>query len=404
MGTSNLNVRVAARTFEVDSQLVDDDLFILGGKMAGVCYMPEDYFDGKIQNEEKAENRANNTCASGHHSVFDHCSITFQISGIPKIMAMLLNSTEQYTTSEKSARYTVMKPETELENELYESWISKFDTRIKEVYPDIDDKTRHKLALENARYLISVFTPTHMMWTTTYRQAAYIIGWLGILEEQTKNLNGDFNKKLSYWCKTLREALENVTKSNTHIRDNKNRTFEFPIIQSKGLHIDNKEIIGDVYQITYLASFAQLAQLHRHRTIHYEMDFSGETATEYGVYIPPIIRGTELEEEWVRDFNRLAYCYPQGTLVKVLEQGRAIKFFEKCKERLCGRAQLEVMQNSALQMQKFIDNRDNLSSETLKALKEVTDNFSVTTKCHMDGIKCTEVCRWAGTKALDRLI
>lgn len=400
-----LDIKVVARTFETNEKSSDEDLFVLGGKMAGVCYMPEDYFDGKIQNEDKAINRANNTCLSGHHSVFDHGSITFQISGLPKIMAMLLNSTEQYTTSEKSARYTVMKPETELENEIYDKWKEKFNNRIKEVYTDIDDKTRSKLALENARYMISVFTPTHMMWTTTYRQVAYIIKWLEKLEIRCTGLEGEFNHKIAYWCKELSTLLKKETNSYTHIIDNKDREFEFMAYQSKGVHIaDTDEIIGDVYQVKSLQSFAQLAQQQRHRTIHYEFDFDGINANQWGVYIPPIIRGTELEAEWIEDFKKVAYCYPQGTMVLVLEQGRAIKFFEKCKERLCGRAQLEIMQESRELMQKFINNRSKLSPESRQALKKVTINNEVVTKCMMKGINCTERCMWNGCKALNRLI
>lgn len=401
----DLGLKVIARTFEVDSKLSDEDLFTFGGKMAGVCYMPEDYFDSKIQDEAKANNRANNNVASGHHSVFDHANITFQISGLPKIMAMLLNSTEQYTTSEKSARYTVMQPETELELDIYNKWKDILKVQIATKYSDrFDDKTITKLAQENARYLISVFTPTHMTWTTSYRQVAYVIGWLGKLYENTKKLDGEFNRKLADWCLKLKKAFESEIGAQDHILDNKAREFEFFTIQSYNQEIVAKDIIADVYQVTYLASFAQLAQLQRHRTIHYEMQFDGKDAHQFGVYVPPIIAGTELEAEWKADFEKVAYCYPQGTLVKVLEQGRAIKFFEKCKERLCGRAQLETMRNTVNLMQRFIDNRDNLSNRTQVALDKVTVNGKVASKCMMQGIHCGEKCTWGGLSAFDRLI
>ena len=400
----SLEVKAIARTAEITSNNGDENLFTLGGKMAGICYMPEDYFDTKIQNENAAIKRANMTSGSGHHSVFDHGSITLQISGLPKIMAMLLNSVEQYTTSEKSARYTIMKPETDLELEIYNKWTDIFNKRIAEVYPEIDDKTRSKLSIENARYLISVFTPTHMAWTVTYRQLAYTIGWLDRLASNCSKLDGEFNKKLAYWCGILSEAFKSESGCYKHIVDNKNRDFEFFTYQSYGMHIDDVEEIGEMYQITYLASFAQLAQLHRHRTIHYEMDFSGDNANEFGVYIPPIIRNTKFEAEWLEDFKRVAYCYPQGTLVKVLEQGRAVKFFEKCKERLCGRAQLEIAMNTAEWMNKFINaDPDNFSKKTLKLMDKVAPN-KVVTKCCMDGITCKEVCMWKAQHGLDRLI
>lgn len=397
-----LSIKVVAKTTEVGEQTTD--LFTLGGKMAGVCYMPEDYFDGKIQDTEKAQSRANMTSSSGHHSVFDHGNITFQISGIPKIMAMLLNSTEQYTTSEKSARYTVMKPETELEEQIYEKWKHRFEERIAEVYPEIDEKTRAKLALENARYLISVFTPTHMMWTTSFRQVAYVITWLDKLQNSSNSLEGDFNQKISSWCKLLKEEFISVIPECMVIKENKNRTFEFMTYQATGKQIDAEEVIGDMYQTTYLASFAQLAQLHRHRTIHYELEFSGDSALEYGVYIPPIIRNTVLEALWLADFERVAYCYPQGTMVKVLEQGRALKFFDKCKERLCGRAQLEVAYNTKELMEKFIYYKHRLSSGVRQELEKVTLHTEVCTKCAMKDITCMERCMWGASQGLNRLI
>lgn len=401
----SLELKVIARTFETDTKLSDEDLFVFGGKMAGICYMPENYFDEKIQNEEAATKKANFTCNSGHHSVFDHASMTFQISGLPKIMAMLLNSTEQYTTSEKSARYTIMKPETQLELDTYNKWQAIFNQAILDKYgSDIDDKTRSKLSLENARYMISVFTPTHMAWTTTYRQAAYVVGWLDKLHDNCTKLEGEFNKKLAYWCKELSIALKSEIGSHLHIKENKNRSFEFFTVQSFNKSITNLEEIGDMYQTVYLASFSELAQLQRHRTIHYEMEFNGVDAGQFGAYIPPIIRGTDREQEWLDDFNALRYCYPQCTLVKVLEQGRAIKFFEKSKERLCGRAQLEIMQNTIQTMNKFIENKDKLSDIERQALDSVTYNNKVCTKCMMKGINCQETCMWGANKSLDRLI
>ena len=400
-----IEAKVIALTNEVNTtdKVDDSHLFIYGGKAAGVCYMPEDYFDGKIQNEATATKRAMGTCSSGHHSVFEHGSLSLQISGIPKIMAMLLNSTEQYSTSEKSARYTVMRPETQLENDIYDKWKIKFEQAIEEARPDIDAKTRSKLALENARYMISVFTPTHMIWTTNYRQLAYVIDWLARLAVKCAELGGDFNRKLAESCDELRNTFEELTTSYGYIHDNKDRDFEFLTYQSTGHSIEEAEYIGDVYQTTYLASFAQVAQLHRHRTIHYEIEFNGD-ATQFGVYVPPIIAGTDMEAEWKEDFEKVAYCYPQGTLVKVLEQGRAIKFFDKCKERLCNRAQLEIMNNSKELMEKFIANKDKLSIRTQEALDKVAPNGKVVTKCMMCGIKCTEQCGNPGNKALNRLI
>lgn len=400
-----IEAKIIAITNEVGQQEKDTNLYVFGGKMAGICYMQENYFDSKIHDAEGALNRANLVNGSGHHSVFDHTNITFQLSGIPKILAMVLNSTEQYTTSEKSARYTQMKPETQLEVEIYNKWVKKFEDRITELYSDrIDDKTRHKLAMENARYLTSVFTPTHMAWTTSYRQVEYIIEWLERLADGCTGKQGDFNKKLAGGATELREALADCVQGLAVIKDNKDRDIEFMPFQVFDTYEDVQESILDVYQITYKVSFSSLAQLQRHRTIHCEMYFKGETAQEYGVFIPPIIRDTEMAEEWVADFNQVAYCFPQGTLVRVVEQGRAIKFFDKCKERLCGRAQLETSLNCKEQLQKFIDNRDKLSQRTRQQLDKIVKDQEILTKGKMEGMKCSEGCTWGCAEAFTRLV
>ena len=61
--------------------------------------------------------------------------------------------------------------------------------------------------------------------------------------------------------------------------------------------------------------------------------------------------------------------YPQGTLVSVTEQGLFEDFVLKSKERMCGRAQLEIMRITEQLTQKFVENADNLSTANKKRLK-----------------------------------
>ena len=399
-----MEVKVIARTVEVglEPSNLSEDMFTLGGRAAGVCYMPEDYFDSKIHNTVTAVKRANFNIGSGHHSPFDHGNITLQISGIPKIMAMILNSTEFYTTSEKSARYTVMKPETETELNIYNKWVALLDDKIAKIYPDIDDKSRNKLAMENARYMISVFTPTHMLYTTSFRQLSYLTTWLNSLIANLKIRSNKFNDRLTPYCEELANEFYKLT--SEIVVDNKAGKFQFLVKQYGGHSIPAEEYFKDQYQTSYLASFAQLAQAQRHRTIHYEMEFSGENPGEFGCFIPPIIKNTELETEWIGDFYTLAPYFPQGTLVKVLEQGRVYWFLNKCKERLCGRAQLEIAQQTAKTMEKIIKHRSELSLDMQNELDKCIDNNEVCTKCKFKEFTCKEPCRWGALHGLDRLI
>jgi thiaminase len=99
------------------------------------------------------------------------------LEGIPKILAMILNNEKVYNTSEKSARYTKMNPSKE-EKELYEKWINIYKEKISVEYPKIDEKRVEKLAQENARYLISIFTPATIMgYTVNFCQLNYIVHW-----------------------------------------------------------------------------------------------------------------------------------------------------------------------------------------------------------------------------------
>jgi hypothetical protein len=175
-------------------KLTKDDAIKFGGKSAGICYMPDDIKTLFSEPEEKTLKRANMTLSSGHHSVFDHTTFNLALEGIPKIIAMILNNEGMYTTSEKSARYTKMTP-SEREEALYEKWIEIYKTEIAKQYPNIDEKKVKKLAQENARYLISVFTPaTTMEYTVSLRQLNYIVHWF---ESYVKNEeDNEFNKKL----------------------------------------------------------------------------------------------------------------------------------------------------------------------------------------------------------------
>lgn len=406
-------VKVVARTFEVeDNKGLNEDLTFLAGKAAGVCYMPDNYLDEGIQNEEKAMKRALNCSKSGHHSVYDHGHITFVIK-TNKMMAMILNSVGVYTTSEKSARYTVMKPETELELTLYNKWKKILEKAILDYYPDMDEPSAYKLAMENARYMISVFTPTTMEYTISFRQAFLLADYLEKLSINCQDLQDDFSKRVGKDAKELAELLrENL--GETRLHDNKNQCIRFLEYQRhKELYsfdelIDKKkDIIGDVYSINYLGTFAMLAQAQRHRTIRYTMYFDGN-CDNFDFYVPKIVDISGLHEEWLDDIRSVAYCYPQGTMVLITEQGLFEDFALKCKERLCGRAQLEIADLTATNLEQFTYDMTKLSTENLMILKSMIEidgfSFVALPRCRFADFKCTEGCRWGAKQALTRLV
>lgn len=448
-------VEVIARTFETKNdttEQMNNDLTLLAGKAAGVCYMPDNYLDEGIQNETKALNRAEGNSKSGHHSVYDHGNITF-ILNTNKMIAMILNSLSVYATSEKSSRYTKMHPETELELNLYDKWKTKLQKAILETYPDTDDDELSKrvckkagidfekivangklidaykndenikalldienksetipsakLGMENARYMISVFTPTTMAYTTSFRQAQLIVDYFTKLEKDLKEVDDTFSHKLLEHVVDFRDAFSEAI-GTKRLADNKNQGIRFLYAQTVKDNIGELEEIADSYTLNYVGSLAMLAQAQRHRTLRYKMIL--KTPGEYGWYVPEIVKEHNLQDEWLTDMESVSYCVPQGTLVKIIEQGLFEDFVLKCKERLCGRAQLETMRMTKDNMKKFIERSGALSQANKKLLNSVTelDNETgerqVVARCKFEDFTCTEGCRWGCNESLERLI
>ena len=169
------SVKLVAATQEIGSDkpinldTIYDDNLILAGKAAGICYMSDTYLSEGIQNKDAALKRANNCLKSGHTSVFEHGHVTFMIR-CSKMVAMILNSTNLYNTSEKSARYTKMEAATNIEKELYDKWNEIFLKLIR-AYDVASGTQAEKLAMENARYMLSIDTMTTMEYTVPFGRA-----------------------------------------------------------------------------------------------------------------------------------------------------------------------------------------------------------------------------------------
>lgn len=361
------------------------------GLNAGICYLPDTLEKLIDQPLEKHSSRADITLANTHHSVFEHEWIEVFIEGVPKIVAMVLNSLGLYNTSEKSARYTVMKDTSPEEKLIYEKWIEILDTKIKTTYPQIDDKQVRKLALENARYMLSVFTPTTMGYTTTLRQFNYIIDWCKKFEAPSNN---EFYTQLKSSLMELANKLEEFLFVG-NLRDTKNREFAL-------LDRDETEFeaitthYSKSYVTKYKATWSHVAQSIRHKTLNHTIYFEGKSKE---FYLPEIIEDDrELSAEWLVDIQSLAHLFPQGTLVKVCERGTLENFLLKCTERECGCAQLEIMQQTVNTHYQY-ENSPNLTRRD----REYFDRYEKKVKCAM-GIKCNSPCVWKAQKALSRKI
>ena len=404
-----VQAEVIAHTGEIEgmtAEELNEEQTVLSGKFAGTCYAKEGYRTIRTQPVEKAVKRAEATAKNGHHSVFQHGMITMEII-CPKMIAMLLNSIGVSNTSEKSARYTKMKPETAEEERLYEKWHKLIYKEIEKKYGErLSEKEMDKLAYENARYMISVFCETSMVYSLPFRNLFYVIDFT---ERMIKNLSapemdGGFNERLKKELLSLREAFFHVIgKVNFH--ENKNDYFRFLPVQATGKYDDdNEEYYGDVYTAKFLASFAQVAQEQRHRTTRVKINFGGKDAGEFGFFVPPIIKDTELEKEWQKDIESVGEIYPQGTLVSVTEQGLFEDFALKCRERLCGRAQLEIMEKTTELLSRFVAHQEHLSMANRNRLAGMLRGDRPCARCGYSDFVCTEGCTWGLKEALNRKI
>lgn len=383
-----MKTRVLAST-KVGYELPIEEAIKFSGKEAGICYMPDTIDTILEEPEEKTMKRANGNMSSNHHSVFGHAHYNFVFEEIPKIMAMVLNNEGIYCTSEKSARYTKMQPSEE-ERVLYEKWIEIYKKRIHEVYPNIEEKQVQKLAQENARYLISVFTPATVMGhSISFQQFSYLLHFMEDFVEKEKD--SDFNK-------LLKPYLQEFVQMNSKFKveginpDSKNRKL------SLFSDVRRENEWGENYCYSYWASFAQLAQAQRHRTLNYEILTSSLNTSMY--FTPPIIQNTDLEDEWLKDIASLQEYFPQGRMVLVNERGTVENFVLKCKERLCGCAQLETAMQTKDTLEEYLENTKETNERVYNYLKQ----YATGARCTFTDYKCVKPCIWGAKNALDRLV
>ena len=381
-----MEIKVIAST-KVGYVMPKDEAVDFSGKSAGICYLPDTVETLFAEAPEKTQRRADGNIKSGHHSVFGHPTYNLSLEGITKILAMILNNEKIYNTSEKSARYTHMEPSPQ-EKELYEKWIEIFKEQILIQYPKFEDKRALKLAQENARYLISVFTPaTVMEYTVNFGQLNYIINWA---KDYIKNAEENtFSIKLK---ETFKEFLASMPDLEIEGLDSRNKNRNFSLFAQRK---NRNEEFGENYSVTYLASFAQLAQAQRHRTLSYEITLLDEPK----YYVPPIIAGTNLEKEWLKDISSLKEFFPQGMLVQVNERGTIENFVLKCMERLCGFSQLEIMQETKNIMNKYLE-----ATKDKPELYQYLLPYSRGARCTFPGWKCVSPCVFGGYGAMIRNI
>ena len=373
------------------------EAMLLSGKIGGMCYLQGDFSSIEGEDEAKTIRRIVNTIENRHHSVYDHMYVNLEIENLPKIVAMILNNEKTYATSEKSARYTQIDETTgvsEVEINLYNKWNDKFINLISEKYGDVfDDKRIKKLSQENARYMVSIFMPTKMAYSTTLRQINYIYHWFN---DYIKNATSTIELKIAQYLKEFNEELVScnlIVEDLKNIFDSVNEGIVINDGKSRKLSLFSnnfdyeEEIFSNIYNTVYMASAAYLAQAQRHRTLSYQMLL--ENTHEF--YIPEIIKdNTNLVKEWNNDMESVSELYPQGMLFKIKESGNYESFILKCKERLCTFAQLEINNVSKDLINKYANELEKKDHP----LKNDIKNYLKGARCTFPCYKCSSPCNF----------
>ena len=399
MEKTNIKIGILPNQYRKENGTFDKNEAIkLSGKIAGVCYDKEGFEHLENEPEEKTQRRINMTLNNGHHSVYDHIRLSLNLQNIPKILAMVINNEHDYTTSEKSARYTPVEqkdnsPITNKEVELYNKWLEIFKVKIKEKYGNIYSDFKIKtLAQENARYLVTVFMPTQMIYTTSLRQINYIASWM---EEYKKQVYGGiFNDKLISYIDNFINELDRLNILEPGLMKNE----KYRKLSLFGENLNNrKEYYGDVYSTNYEGSLAELAQAQRHRTLDYQMEWLKKPK----YFIPPILEDDRaLVEEWLADMEQVKNVTPQGELVNINERGKYEDFILKCKERLCTSAQLEIMKQTKCTLEKY---KALLEFEHHPLAKDIT-KYTKGARCTFPDFDCSQDCKFSEGKRLVRKI
>lgn len=383
-----MKTRVIAST-KVGYELPIKEAITFSGQEAGICCMQDTIDTILVEPEEKSMKRANDSMTSNNHSIFGHPEYNFVFEEIPKILAMVLNNEKVYETSENSEKYTEMQLSKE-ETELCKKWNIIFKKMINILYPQIEENLSLSLAKENTQYLISVFTPTTVMGhSISLQQFSYILHFMEDFVQKEKDTN--LNKLLKPYFK---EFVESHTKFKIEgiNPDSKNKKL------SLFSDIERKEEWGENYCCSYWTSLAQLAQIQKHKALNYEIVTSYIDAEKY--YVPTIIAGTNLEEEWIKDISSLSKRIPQGKMFFVNERGTVEDFVLKCKECLCGTTQLEIAMQTRATLEKYLRNTKKTNERVYNYLMQ----YESGARCTFPDYQCAKPCVWGPENALHRLV
>lgn len=355
------------------------------GKVGGICYNPEGLIASFSEDDEVTEKRINDTTANEHQSVYEHVSIGMYIKDASKMLNMVLNNEHQYSTSERSLRYTKVNPDScnlsPKELELYQKWYEILLAKIKDQYDGVLKPFKMRtLAQENARNMVSVFMNTEMVHTIPLVQLNRIVSYMkDFINKKDKD---KFETRLSQDFEMFISECERLNLLDSRLQSNrKERGLE---IFGKDLDLEPEEF-GSTYSTNYKSTFISYAQVQRHRRGRYRL----ERNPKNGYYVPPIIEDDPvLVEEWLHDIKSNKSNFPLGELLTINERGTFDDFIMKLKERDCSAAQLEIYRQTVATKEKYYESLKEQNHPYVKRLEP----YMKGRRCTYPDFKCPKPC------------
>lgn len=363
-----------------DGKLDLKSAFRYAGIKAAWCYKKGNATPESIREmpEEELIRMGMDSFMKDHGTPREHQEISVEITGLPKLLCMILNCQQPSSACERSLRYTPVEQSefiSQLEVDLYEKWLKIYYDILWEKHSQIFlQEARNKgaknvektaktaariIAQENARNFVTILVPTSIAYTTNWCQwqKNYIM-----LKDMVEHPRNDFERMAIPSAKELmrglvdnrivvstKDAVQLCPKVQDRILDDREILYK----DSKHIKLtifgghpnfkgfDKPDIYGSTISTTSTCSVPSLAQRLRHRTALWAM----RELEEISFFTPPFIRGTAYEEENIRDMYlvKSTSVFPLGQNVEFNMRASLENIINHIgKERACMRAQWET--------------------------------------------------------------
>jgi hypothetical protein len=253
----------------------------------------------------------------------------FVIQGIPKILAIVLANEMPYSVSEIKL---ADRSKAELRQErLHLEWTNVFYESIRKNHPNLSEPAAGDLAVRNAGYLKSAFSPIAIEYSVDLRNLGFIINKCKRFISRG-NFDGpkDFFDKLCVSMAEFVQQIEEIFKNNL-----KQDQIDGSLVSFERV-VERDSYGNGAFNRSCLMSLDCLFDVLNHN-YNDRISCSWFVPIKREFIVPHIIREygtTSFVKKWQNDINSIADLYPLGMLVKVSESGLIDAFDRRIKRTM----------------------------------------------------------------------